>query len=768
MNPLRTLVESPAVTSTPVASFRESVKKRYERGIGQQHAKRKQKDAVFLSIIVPVYNERPNLRPLIQRIMKSMQGAEYGYELIFVDDRSNDRSAEMIRSFSASSPIRVLTKKGERGKAYSLIEGFQQAKGEVIAMIDADLQYPPEKIPDMVELMQEYDIVVGNRRIRRTSGLRTFLSRTYQRIFGHFVLGLKTDVQSGLKVFRADILHHVKMHPSAWGFDYQFLYHAKRLGYRIGQTDIVFEDRKYGQSHVNTILTAFELIVGSVTLRLSYLPKDILPFLFYPHISEYHTRGFTNTDDFLFLPDIVSTRKHFFRETVVLLVVSLLVIGAGIGLLSAVTGYSPLLILSGMLALVYLGLIVFKLRIVRAGMQRKPVSFKPDDIAAITDEELPIYTILIPLYKEAEVIPQIVTAMSRIDYPVDKLDIIITLEEYDHETIDAIAQAGMPAHFRTLILPDVKPKTKPKALNVAFLQTSGEFLVIYDAEIIPDPDQLKKAYLAFKKHPDIACFQTQLDHYNAEQNWITKLFNAEFSFHYDLFLPGIQKLGYVVPLSGHSTHFRRDVLEDIGAWDPYNLTEDCDMGIRLFRKGYKTEMMDSRSQEEATCSIGAWVAQRSRWMEGFVQTSIVHLRHPLRLKNELGGWSKLLAFLVLVPGSVVMNIINLFFWVLLGAWFVTQSTAIQQLFPGPVLYISIFSFAFGNFTFMFLNLLGSYKRERYSLVKYSLLSFFYWLMLAYASLRGCVHLIFKPHQWEKTKHGKHLLTPVYATIPVAS
>ncbi len=767
MNPQKTLVESGQIAGHDAQTFREPVKSRYARALGAG-GRRKKQNAVLLSIIVPVFNERPNLRPLVERISQSLRNEPYGYELIFVDDRSNDRSVDVIRSLAKDSSLQVLRKKGRQGKSYSLLEGFQQAQGSIIAMIDADLQYPPEKIPDMVEQMKEVDIVVANRKVRHTSALRSFLSRGFQYVFGRMILSLKTDVQSGLKVFRADILQHVRMNPSAWGFDYQFLYSARRLGYRIGQTDIVFEDRKYGTSHVNLLFTGLELLWGALKLRLSYLPRDLLPFLYYPHVSEYHAKGYANTDDFLFLPEIISTRRHFYKETVILLIVTAAASLLGLAGLSWATGFSPLLLLSGMLAVVYLGLILFKLSVVQAGAKKKPVGFTKREIESITDEELPTYTILIPLYKEAEVIPQIIAAMGRIDYPTDKLELIITLEEYDHETIEAIAAANPPAHFRTLILPDVKPKTKPKALNVAFLQTTGKYLVIYDAEIIPDPDQLKKAYLAFKRHPDIACFQTRLDHYNADQNWITKLFNAEFSFHYDLFLPGIQKLGYVIPLSGHSTHFRREVLEDIGAWDPYNLTEDCDMGIRLFRKGYQTEMMDSRSQEEATCSLGAWVAQRSRWMEGFIQTTIVHLRHPIRLKNELGGWKKLMAFLILVPGSVVMNIVNLFFWVLLSTWFVTHSTAIQTLFPGPVLYVSIFSFAVGNFVFMYLNLLGSYHRQRYRLVKYSLLSFFYWLMLAYASVRAVAHLVFKPHQWEKTKHGRHLLTPVYAAVPLAS
>lgn len=748
-------------------SFRESVHDRYERSLLQKERKPRHAKTLLLSIVVPIYNERENLRLLIRRITRSLEGEAYGYEIIFVDDRSEDRSTEYLRALSADCDIRVYEKVGKRGKSSSLLEGFRHARGSVIAMIDGDLQYPPERIPAMVRELERCDIVVGNREKRHTSRLRSMLSRAFQFFFGRLLLSLNVDVQSGLKVFRAEILQHLSAPSTAWGFDYQFLYRAKRLGYRIGQIGIVFEERRHGKSHVNALWTGLELALGALALRLRYLPHDFLPFLAYPHPTERLGFTFDNKEDFLFLPKIMSIKKHIYAETVALGIATVAVAAGALWLASSVTGFSPLLILSAAVAALYVAIIAFKVAVVRQSHKRRPLKFSPREIAALRDEDLPMYSILIPLYKEAEVIEQIIEAMSRIDYPKDKLDIIITLEEYDRETIDAIARAKPPAYFRTLILPDVKPKTKPKALNVAFLETKGEFLVIYDAEIIPDPDQLKKAVLAFRKRPEVACMQTRLDHYNADQNWITKLFNAEFSFHYDMFLPGLEKLGYALPLSGHSTHFRRSVIEGIGAWDPYNLTEDCDMGIRLFRRGYKTDIIDSLSQEEATCSMHAWILQRSRWMKGFIQTSIVHLRHPVRLKNELGGWGKFCAFLLIVPGSVIMNIVNLFYWALLGMWLFTHSLAIQSLFPGPVLYLSLFSFAAGNFLFMYLNLLGSYKRQRYGIVKYGLLSFFYWLMLAYSAVRACVHLVVKPHQWEKTAHGKHLLSsPLYAPAPL--
>jgi len=484
---------------------------------------------------------------------------------------------------------------------------------------------------------------------------------------------------------------------------------------------------------------------------------NILKFLDHPHHSEKKSVDFSHVGDFCFLPEIHSTKKHIYMETVSFAIFFIIIFSLFAYLISLFFETSILVVFSGFIALFYFILMIFKLWVVSKAITTDFINFSKEEIEKLSDKELPIYTILIPLYREEKVINQVVKAMTAINYPTNKLDIIITLEKYDHWTIDALKKANIPSYFKTLILPDVHPKTKPKALNVAFLKTRGEYLVIYDAEIIPEPDQLKKAALAFRKYPHIACLQTRLDHYNAHQNIITKLFNAEFSFYYDLFLPGLNRLGFPLSLSGHSTHFRKEAIKNIGAWDPYNVAEDCDLGIRLQRMGYKVGILNSISQEEATSSFKSWIMQRTRWMKGFIQTSIVHLRHPLRFKKEIGGWKNFFAFILTVPGTVIINILNLFYWALLILWFTTHSKVIQIFFPGTILYISVASFIIGNLIFTYLNLIGAYQRGRYELVKYNLLSPFYWVLLAVAGARAFIQIITKPHHWEKTTHGKHLI-----------
>ncbi len=497
--------------------------------------------------------------------------------------------------------------------------------------------------------------------------------------------------------------------------------------------------------------------------------KKIIKFLDHPHHSESRSLNFENKLDYLFLPEIFSVRRHLYLESITFVIFLIAALVALVLLVKQLFGIPALVSISGLISLFYMSLMIFKLYVVYKAVNVKLIDFPRYQIRAIQDQELPFYTILVPLYNEAAVIPQIIAALTALDYPKNKLEVLITLEQYDHETRQAIERAHPPAYFRIVTLPNVTPKTKPKALNVAFHEIKGEYVVIYDAEIIPDADQLKKAYLAFKEYPQFAAFQTRLDHYNADHNLLTKLFNAEFSFYYDLFLPGLQALRFPIPLSGHSVHFRTHALRLSGGWDPYNVAEDCDMGIRMYRMGYRVGILDSVSREEATDTVVTWAMQRTRWMKGFIQTSIVHLRHPLRFMKEIGGLKYFLAFLMIVPGSVLINISNILYWILLVGWLTTHSPLIQKIFPGVILTVSFISFVLGNFIFTYLNLIGSYQRGRMKLVKWSLFSPVYWLLLSVATIRAAIQIVMKPHHWEKTRHAARVktqppknFTPVYS------
>jgi cellulose synthase/poly-beta-1,6-N-acetylglucosamine synthase-like glycosyltransferase len=260
----------------------------------------------------------------------------------------------------------------------------------------------------------------------------------------------------------------------------------------------------------------------------------------------------------------------------------------------------------------------------------------PLETQALADADLPVYTILVPMYKEPEIAQKIARTVTSLDYPVDKLDVKLLLEEDDLQTRAKINEvlASLPPCVEVILAPVVpkgQPRTKPRACNWGLDCARGEFLVIFDAEDQPEPDQLKKAVVAFRQleaagKKNVVCLQAKLNYFNARQNSLTRFFTLEYTNWFDLFLPGLHACKTPIPLGGTSNHFRTEVLKRVGGWDPFNVTEDCDLGIRLARQGYSTEVLESTTWEEANCRTGNWIRQRSRWIKGYFQTHLVHTR----------------------------------------------------------------------------------------------------------------------------------------------
>ncbi|KKR86603.1 MAG: Dolichol monophosphate mannose synthase, partial [Candidatus Curtissbacteria bacterium GW2011_GWA1_41_11] len=117
----------------------------------------------MISIVVPTFNEKENIHELLSRISLSLGGKNIPYEVVVIDDYSTDGTWELLQQEQGNFPLKIYRKLGKKGKAYSLIEGFSQASGDVLAMIDADLQYPPEAIGQMAEALGDCDIVIANR-----------------------------------------------------------------------------------------------------------------------------------------------------------------------------------------------------------------------------------------------------------------------------------------------------------------------------------------------------------------------------------------------------------------------------------------------------------------------------------------------------------------------------------------------------------------------------------------------------------------------------
>lgn len=384
-----------------------------------------------------------------------------------------------------------------------------------------------------------------------------------------------------------------------------------------------------------------------------------------------------------------------------------------------------------------------------------------EQVAAMRDEELPTYTVLAPLFREAEVLPELARALRRLDYPMPKLDVKIILEEEDEETIRAAKELGLESSFEIIRVPPSQPQTKPKACNYALRFARGELCTIYDAEDRPEPDQLKKVVAGFRQaDPEVVCFQGRLNYYNADQNWLTRMFTLDYSLWFDFMLPGLELLGIPLPLGGTSNHFKMEVLRELGAWDPYNVTEDADLGIRLSQLGYRCETINSTTFEEANSRFGNWIRQRSRWIKGYMQTWLVHMRQPIKTYRTLGH-AGFWGFQFFFGGSTFSVLVNPLLWGLFAVWLVGGANFYQLLFPPAVLYLSVVNLLAGNGIFIYLNLVGAFKRKNFRLIPWGVTIPVYWLMMSVAGYKGLWQLIHDPFFWEKTEHG---LTDVLSDV----
>jgi len=413
-----------------------------------------------------------------------------------------------------------------------------------------------------------------------------------------------------------------------------------------------------------------------------------------------------------------------------------------------------LTVLNGVLLTFYLVLVVYKLCLIHLSLGHPgDLDYTPEEVARLSDEELPVYTILVPLYHETESLNRLVTGLEGLDYPKDKLQVLLLLEEDDHGTISAVRDMPLPSFIEPLVTPDALPKTKPKACNLGLARARGEYVVIYDAEDRPEPDQLKKAVLGFREiGPDVVCLQARLNFYNQRQNLLTRLFTLEYSMWFDLFLPGMGDMHSPIPLGGTSNHFRTESLRTLMGWDPYNVTEDCDLGLRLANDGYETRMLNSTTWEEACSHLGYWIRQRSRWTKGYVQTCLVAMRRPFAVLRRLGV-SRALSSALMVAGTALCLLINPIYWVLTLLWLLFRWEGVSVFFPFPVILWGLLCLFAGNFIFIYAALLAAFRRGYYDLVKYALLSPFYWMLMSIGAWKGVLQLIFKPSYWEKTKHG---------------
>ncbi len=415
--------------------------------------------------------------------------------------------------------------------------------------------------------------------------------------------------------------------------------------------------------------------------------------------------------------------------------------------------------------LMYLGTVVHRISLVRASLRQDPSIHVGDEEArALPDHLLPTYTLLVPAYGEPTVVAGLIAALERLEYPRDRLDVKLLLEADDVATVAAAHAVRSELPVEVLLVPPGEPRTKPRALDFGLRFARGSYVTIYDAEDHPEPLQLRRAVVAFGRSPSTtACLQARLSFYGGDRNLLTRWFTAEYATWFSLFLPGLMAQRAPIPLGGTSNHFTAEALHRVGGWDAHNVTEDCDLGIRLQRRGYTIGLLDSTTMEEPNTDVVNWVKQRSRWYKGYLQTFMVAFRRPRELVRDL-GWRGVGQFVLFVGCTPLLAVMNLWFWALALVWIVTRASFVQAMYPGVAYYLAVLVWAIGNLSVVYLSVVTVRTMRRPELLVAALLSPLYWVLMSIAALRAAIELVTAPTHWDKTTHG--LADPAASAAPL--
>ncbi|WP_246003894.1 glycosyltransferase family 2 protein [Histidinibacterium lentulum] len=377
----------------------------------------------------------------------------------------------------------------------------------------------------------------------------------------------------------------------------------------------------------------------------------------------------------------------------------------------------------------------------------------PADPARVVAASRPVVTLLVALYREREIARHLLVRLARLDYPRDLLDICLVVEADDALTRETLSTIALPPWVRTIVVPVGTLRTKPRALNYALDFARGEIVGVYDAEDAPAPDQIARVAARFaERGPEVACLQGVLDYYNSHANWMTRCFTLEYAAWFRVVLPGLARLGLVVPLGGTTLFFRRDALERLGGWDAHNVTEDADLGLRLARYGYRTELIDTVTGEEANGRLLPWVRQRSRWLKGYAMTGSVHMRDPRRLWRDLGA-RRWIGVQILFLGTVLQFTLAPVLWV---CWLLFAQPLPQPGLPALTAALGL------GLTGLFLTseavnlgiaVLGARRAGKARLGWWAPTLLFYFPLATAGMFKGLWELFVRPFYWDKTAHG---------------
>ena len=369
-----------------------------------------------------------------------------------------------------------------------------------------------------------------------------------------------------------------------------------------------------------------------------------------------------------------------------------------------------------------------------------------------TTFRLPVVSIMVPLFKEREVAQHLVRRLKRLNYPKELLDICLVVEEDDTTTRQTIAQTRLPRWVRVITVPKGNVRTKPRAMNFALDFCRGSIIGVYDAEDAPHPDQIHQIVERFhQRGPQVACLQGLLDFYNPRTNWLSRCFTIEYNTWFRLFLPGLERLGFAVPLGGTTLFFRRNALEKLGGWDAHNVTEDADLGIRLARHGYRTEIVHTVTEEEANCRFIPWIKQRSRWLKGFAITWAVHMRSPIATLKEL-GLKKFIGIQILFVGTLSQFMLAPLLW---SFWLIPFGFdhPILTVVPSAVLLGLGAAFLFSEIITIAVGIFAVSDKKHRFLIPWVPTMHFYFPMGTLAAYKAIYELLTQPFFWDKTAHG---------------
>ena len=426
------------------------------------------------------------------------------------------------------------------------------------------------------------------------------------------------------------------------------------------------------------------------------------------------------------------------------------------GVLSAVifTPITSLLWINGILSLFFLSSILFKIGVSLLGSREEMTKAVSDEeLKRVDTDQLPRYSILLPVLHEDQVIPFLARGIYELDYPNHLKEAQILIEETDSKSLQAMRMLDTPSVLEPVIVPNQSPRTKPKGCNYGLLLATGKYLTIYDAEDIPDADQLKKTVVMFEKMPsEMVCIQSTLNYFNRNQNLLTRMFTLEYSYWFDYMLEGFYVAKLPIPLGGTSNHFRTEKLKELNGWDPFNVTEDADLGFRIYSHGYSIGMIDSTTYEEANAQIGNWIRQRSRWLKGYMQTYFVIMRSP-RNFIKLVGWRGFLSFQGMIGGTIFVFMVYPLLLSSTLLYFLLDLQWMEFFFNEWMLFLAIYNFFLGTVLMIYLNMMAVFKRHLFDLLFFAILNPFYWILHSIAVYKGLRQLLFKPFYWEKTTHG---------------